>query len=188
MRLMSENNSSTSNGESPREGSSPDRQHLLLAARQRIGALRTAFVETRKYREHALAVLRAASSSTAVTTEIEVVAHRQIGKDPPAFRHVNEPTRNNGRWLFANNVGSFKDDSARPCAQDPRDCPVERRLANAIRSENGDDFARVHHKIDTAQHLCLAVAGVQVLHLEHRASEHATPSALLQRHGQDRLR
>ena len=69
MRSISANISSTSSGESPSEGSSrmrssgsairpaADRQHLLLAAGQRAGALTLPLAQPRKGRKHAFAVL-----------------------------------------------------------------------------------------------------------------------------------
>ena len=101
MRLISANSSSTRIGDSPSDGSSrmqqprlrhqsaPDRQHLLLAAGQRAGALRAALGKPRENREHPVAVLLAVGAAAAIGAEIEVLAHRHVGKDAAAFRHVN---------------------------------------------------------------------------------------------------
>src|SRR6185503_15631994 len=73
-----------------RHQAAADRQHLLLAARQRTGALRASLGQTREDREYASAVLLAALAAAAVGAEIEVFADRHVREDTPALGHVDQ--------------------------------------------------------------------------------------------------
>jgi hypothetical protein len=67
-----------------------DRKHLLLASRERTGALGLALGEARKDCKHAVAIGTAMGRATPIAAEIQVVAHRQVGKNSPTLGHVNE--------------------------------------------------------------------------------------------------
>ena len=100
MRTMISKMSFTSLGDRPSEGSSSsislrprhqrpaDRQHLLLAARQRAGALLGALLQHREVPEHRLEVLRHAVGVAArVGAHAQVLAHRsgtERPRGPPA--------------------------------------------------------------------------------------------------------
>src|SRR5262249_29946946 len=77
-----------------------DGKHLLLATRQGLGTLHAPLIKPRKYSVDALAILRTARAGAAIAAEIKIVAHRQVGKEPTAFRYVNEPARHNGGGPF----------------------------------------------------------------------------------------
>src|SRR6185437_5034469 len=123
-----------------------DGEHLLLAARQRAGALRTAFEQPWEDRKHALAILRAARAGAPVAAEIEILAHREIGEDAPALRHMNKSARDDCGRLLAADVDTIEPDRAARGAQDTRKSAVERRFADAIRAEHGNDLARIDRK------------------------------------------
>ena len=53
-----------------------DREHLLLSAGERAGALRGPLLQPRKYGEDALHVPRAVLAAAAIAAELEVLAHR----------------------------------------------------------------------------------------------------------------
>src|SRR5262249_19807177 len=77
-----------------------DRQHLLLAARERSGALGAPFGESREDRKHALAILLAPAAATPVAAEVEILLHRQVGKNTAPLGHVDEPAREDRSGLF----------------------------------------------------------------------------------------
>ena len=105
MRAIKANISSTNSGDKPERGlveddqlrlghqPAADGQHLLLAARQRAGALRSPLEQSRKGRKYALAIFRPPRFATPIAAEIEIIAYRQIGENAPAFRHVDQSAR-----------------------------------------------------------------------------------------------
>ena len=56
----------------------PDGEHLLLAARQRAGALALPFGKPREDREHPVAVVRAPCAAAPIGAEVEIFAHRHV--------------------------------------------------------------------------------------------------------------
>ena len=94
-----------------------DGEHLLLAARQRAGALRTALAQAREDRKHALAVLRAARAGAPVAAEIEILAHREIGEDAPALRHMDKSARDDRGRLLTRRRRRRRSGSRRACAR-----------------------------------------------------------------------
>ena len=154
-----------------------DGEHLLLAARQRAGALRAALEKAREDGEHARAVLRAARGGAAVAAEIEILAHRQVGEHPPPFRHLDEPARDDCRRLLVLDRFAVEADRAGTRAHDAGNRPVERRLADPVGAEHGDDLARLNDEVDAAQYFGFAVAGAQAVDGKQRVSGHgAAPS------------
>ena len=182
MRAIKANISSTKSGDKPERGFVEDEQlwlghqpaadgeHLLLAARQRAGALRLPLKQPRKGREYALTILRPPLVAAPIAAEIEILAHRQIGENAPAFRHVDEPARDDLRRLGALDGHAVEMDRTGAGAHDARDRAIERRLAHAVGAEHGDDLAGVDAQVDAAQNLGLAVAGAEVAHREQRLS------------------
>ena len=133
---------------------------------------RAALVEAREDREHTLAVGRAALGGAAIAAEVEIVAHRQVRKDAPALRHMDKPARDDRRRLVALDGDAVEQDRAAARAHNAGNGAVERRLADAVRTEHGDDLARLDSQIDAAQHVSVAVAGAERAHLEERLSGH----------------
>jgi hypothetical protein len=83
-----------------RHEAAAERQHLLLAARERPGELLCAILQHREEREHCLEALRAPGPrGRAVGAELEVVEHGQGREDAPAFGHVRDPERGAGTDL-----------------------------------------------------------------------------------------
>ena len=71
----------------------PDRQHLLLAARQRAGRLRHALAQPREGREDALEIAGAVGPGAAIAAELEVFPDIHVREDLAALRHVDQPGR-----------------------------------------------------------------------------------------------
>src|SRR4029079_16312168 len=162
--------------------------HLLLAARQGAGALRTALMKAGKDFEHARTVGRTARSGAAVAAEIEIFLHRKIGEDPPALRHVDKPARHDRRWFLALDRDAAEADRARPGAHAAGDGAIEGRFADPVGAEHRDDLAGAAGEIDVVQHLGIAVTGAEAADIEERFSEHAPSRFWSPRRGRDRPR
>src|SRR5207302_10778054 len=94
--------------------SSADRQHLLLATRERTGALRAPLGEAGKDRKDPRAVSFPPDAAAPVAAEIEILLDGQIGKDASRLGHVDEPARDDRRWLLAlDGLAGEADGSAR---------------------------------------------------------------------------
>ena len=152
MRAINANNSSTSSGESPSEGSS----RIISAARPSARGRWQASAARRptSFRRAALAARRAAGRSRTrargchaprspapIAAEIEILSHRQIGKDAAALRHVDKPARDDLRRFLPLDRDAVEMDRAGARAHHTRKRAVERRLADAVGTEHGDDLA-----------------------------------------------
>ena len=106
----------------PRLGhqSASDGEHLLLAAGQRAGALALPLGEPRENREHALAVAaRGARGRGDRQPRSRFSRTVMIGKDAAAFRHVDQPARDNRGRALALDRTVQEADRAAPGAQTP---------------------------------------------------------------------
>ena len=142
----------------------PDGQHLLLAARQRAGALRHAARagagRCANTRSQIAARLRPAA---AIAAEIEIFAHAHVREDAAAFRHMDQAARRRSPAGVApvDALRRRSGSSPAPRPQHAGDRAVERRLAGAVGAEHGDDLARADREVDAAQDLGRAIAGAQ---------------------------
>ena len=157
MRPISANNSSTRSGERPSEGSSrmsslgsairprPMASICCSPPGQRTGALRLPLGKPREYRKHALAISRAARRGAPIAAEIEILAHRRdwgrCGGPPGTWI---KPARDDRRRLFALDL-SARRNRIEPAlrAHDAGDGAIERRLADTVGAEHGDDLAGI---------------------------------------------
>ena len=69
----------------PRQQRATDRQHLLLAARERAAALVDALLQARKQREHLLDVLREPAALVRDRTHLQVFPDGHPREDPAAL-------------------------------------------------------------------------------------------------------
>ena len=76
----------------PHHQAARDREHLLLAARQRDGRLLQALLETREAGEH---IVFAFGVALAGDADAQVFQHRKIGKDAAPLRHVADALARN---------------------------------------------------------------------------------------------
>ena len=81
---------------------------------------------------------------------------------------MNETTRDNRRRLFALDGGAVETDRSRARAHNAGDGAIERRFADAVRAEHGDDLAVGDAKINAAQYFGIAVAGAQIVDFQER--------------------
>ncbi len=157
-----------------------DRQHLLLAAGQGSCRLRPALLEAREDRDDMVEVLLPRGAAAAIAAELEIVAHREIGEDAAAFRHLDQAGFDDPLGRFASDVAALETDRAAERPVDAADIVVERRLAGAVAAQQRHDLARTDREVDAAQDLDRAVTSAQTADLKH-----ASP---WRRRGRDRLR
>jgi len=67
-----------------------DRQHLLLAARQRAAALREALIEPGKQRQHPFEIAIEVARCGHGRAHLQVFQHRHAGKDAAPFRGLRQ--------------------------------------------------------------------------------------------------
>ena len=79
------------------------------------------------------------------------------------------PARDDRRRLLALDRGAVEADRAARARTMPEMRAVERRFADAVGAEHGDDLARRDIEVDAAQHFGLAIAGAQPANVEQRA-------------------
>ena len=139
-----------------------DRDHLLLAAGERSGALLPALLELREE-----LVDEVVARLCVALGEAEVLCDREAGEDVAVLRHVadaaaDDPMRRHaGELLVAEADGAAPVDEAEDRAQ-------RRRLADAVASEQSRDAALRHVERHALQHVRLPEIDVQVADGEER--------------------
>jgi len=126
-----------------------DRQHLLLAARQRAARLVAPLLQPREEAEDAPEVrpdLGALRPRPRVGAHVEVFEHRHAREDAAALRrladaHLDAPVRRD-----AENVLALEADLSRADRPHPRDRAKRGRLAGAVAADQRDDLALVDVK------------------------------------------
>ena len=119
-----------------------DRQHLLLAARQRAGGLDEPLAEPWKDRQYVVEVLRPRGAAAAVAAELEILAHREVGEHAAPFRHLHQPGLDDAHGGCARDVGAVEADRAAERPVEAGNVVVEGRLAGAVAAQQRHDLAR----------------------------------------------
>src|SRR5262249_36477108 len=151
-----------------RHDRAPERDHLLLAARQRLAALTAALLEAREHGVDALeAVAHELCLAHQVRADFQVVLDRKPRKDMPSLgplRHAkpDDPVRRE-----AADRRAFEADGAGAWAQEPGYGAQRRRLAGAVAADQSDDLALEDVKRHVAHRGCLAVSDLEVLDFKH---------------------
>ena len=148
----------------------PDRQHLLLAAGQRAGALAPAARQAAgRSRTRGSRLCRAARAAAAIGAEIEVFAHRHVGEDAPALRHMDQAARDDRRRALALDRRVRRSGC---CRCHGRITPEIVRLSVDLPAPLAPSTATISPgrtvEIDAAQDFGRAVAGVQAADREER--------------------
>ena len=189
---MTAKTSSTTTGARPSEGSSKhdearlphqaagDRQHLLLAAGERAGALPPPLGEPREERQHALERrLGAGARARHHGAHLKVLADRHGGEDLAAFR---PPGRCRDRRCGATDSPAISRPSKAIAPRRGRCMPkmvrISERLAGAVRADDGDDLARGHLERDVVERLGVAVEEIEIRDTEHHARARVAEIAL----------
>jgi hypothetical protein len=103
-----------------------DRQHLLLAARQRAGRLGPALLEAREDLDHAFEIARAVLLAAPIGAELEVVPHREIGKHAPPLGHLDQPRLDDAGRARAADLAAVEADRAAERPVEAADVVVQR--------------------------------------------------------------
>ena len=162
-RRLVEQQQLRSRDERPSEG-----EHLLLTAGQGSRLLVPPALESREVAGDVLAVaLRLAPVAAVIRADEEVLPDGQLGVDLPALGDVGDAEPRDRLGGLAADVLAPEDDAARP-PDGARDRAQRRRLAGAVRSEDGDRLAVVHRQRDAVERLDAAVTGIDTVQLQQR--------------------
>ena len=121
-----------------------DREHLLLAARQRPGRLPAALGESREQREHPLAILRALSPGARQHgADLEILVDAERRENLPALGDLADAEIAHAMARQAADLGPAEPDAAASRAMHAGDGLDQRSLAGAVGAHDGDDRSRV---------------------------------------------
>ena len=155
-----------------------DRQHLLLAARQRAAALRRAFLEAREHREDAFEILVEMREVVDRRAHLQILEHGHAREDAPSFRRLRDRQPRDLMRRQVGDVAPVEDDRAAPCARAAEDRHHRRRLAGAVGADQRDDLAFVDVDVDALQRLNLAVEGLDAAHRQQRLADRSGAARL----------
>src|SRR5437867_4952862 len=145
-----------------------DRDHLLLAPRERVGELRASGSDDGKQRldpRERLGTMR--TRHGVVRAEQHVVEHGEEREQPPPLEHVRDAAARGA--VGRQPVDALVEERDAPGArlEESRDRVHERRLTGAVRAEHADELARVHAELGLPEHLEVAVGHVEPLDRQH---------------------
>ncbi len=145
-----------------------DRQHLLLAARERAGDLGDALVEPGEQREDALEIARDHRRVAArVGAHHEVLAHAQAIEDAAALGHVCDAALDHHVRRHARERLIVQRERAPRRHEQSRDRAERRRLPRAVVAEQRHDLALADLEPHALERGDLAVGDVDVVKAQH---------------------
>jgi len=139
----------------------PDREHLLLAAREVPGAMALALREARKDAEYTARGSARAVLRTTVAAEVEIFSHAHIGEDAPASGHVDQACETIADAWRARSARR-QSVIGREWSQHTGDRTVERGFPAPLEPSTRR-FTRGNRKVDAAQDFGRAVSGMQLV-------------------------
>ncbi len=162
----------------PRHEGASNREHLLLAARQRAGLGRALFRKRREERVHVVKIGSDLAVGAAVGAEPQIVGHRQRGEDLPSLRDLGDAAHDAPVRRKAVDRLPCEANGAAGHRLHARDRAQQRGLAGAVRSHQGHDLAGGDLERDAVQHLDAAVAAGEILDREHTGLREGAASLL----------
>ena len=154
-----------------REQRASDREHLLLAAGELVAVMAPPLLEPgQQVVDVAQAPLDLAAGDRAAG-ELQVLLDREAREDPPPLRDDRDPGARDRVRALAGQVAPVQQHAARPRPHQPDDRVDERRLADAVPSEQRDHLALLQVEVDAVQHVARVVSGADAAELEQRAHE-----------------
>ena len=161
----------------PRHERAGDREHLLLAAGERAGALASALLQDGKVLvDHRERLGRVGLAPAEVRAHLQILEHGHLGEEPSSFRYVRDPEAHDLVRRQAENRRLLEMDVAAAGSDEPAERAKARRLARAVRADQADDRARRNVERDALHGFHRAVANAEVLNLEHaRARRRGRP-------------
>src|SRR6266511_2361682 len=147
-----------------------DRHHLLLAARERPGALGLPLGQAREELVDAVEVLADGLPVVAVGAlerpHQQVLEHAHPRKEPTAFRRLRDAALDDVVRRVGRDVLALEADPPAARVVEAVDRPQCRRLAGTVRSDQRHDLALADRDRDSLERLDRPVEGVDVLELE----------------------
>ena len=145
-----------------------DGEHLLLAAGEAPAALPPALAQDGEVLEDAVE-RPARVLAVAPRRKTEVLADVEMRKDLASFGHVAHPEPEDAVRRLAGDLAVLEAHGAGARRRQSHDRAQRRRLARAIAPEQHGDLARRHREGHVAQHVALAVEGVERVDGEQHA-------------------
>ena len=100
----------------------------------------------------------------------QILADLEVGKDLTPFGDVADPEPERAMRRLAGDVLALEAHGAGPGWGEPHDRAQRGGLAGAVAAEEHGDLARRHREGDVAQHVALAVEGLERLDRQQRVS------------------
>jgi len=147
-----------------------DREHLLLAARERPARLVAPLPQDGEVGVHLLEQRLATGGRDPGTVEpgSQIFEHREQAEDPSLLRHPGDAEPGQPVRRHALQVASFEGDPAGGAPRHPHDGLERRRLAHTVAPEESDDLARAHLNRHAVKHVGFAVVRVDVFEDQHQ--------------------
>src|SRR5690606_11485058 len=141
--------------------------HLLLAAGKRPGHGSALLVQVGEERVDGLETLAPPLPGAGqVGTQRQVLLDRHVTEELPAHRNVSEATKREVVRVEAPDLAAVERDAALPRADHARYGSKDGGLAAAVAADKADEFAALHVQRHVEHDLDLAVAEVDVGHVE----------------------
>ena len=102
--------------------------------------------------------------------DVEVLGHRERGKDLAAFGHLAEAEVADAMARPAGNIGAAEDDAAARLRLHAGERADERRLAGAVGADDGDDRAFRDLERHAVERLHVAVEDIEVFDAQHHTA------------------
>ena len=141
-----------------------DRQHLLLAARQRLGALVAALVQAREQRVDALQIPAVAVGVALGDQQVFLDAERR--KYAAALRHQPHAAAHGLERGFLRDLVALEHDLAAARRIEADDRIHQRGLADAVAAEQAEDLALLELQRQPLEDIGVPVIGMNVLDFE----------------------
>jgi hypothetical protein len=141
-----------------------DRQHLLLAPRERCGGIVPLVTENGIKAEHLRQPPRPLRGGKHVPAEHEIVLHTERPEHLPALGRLADAALHPLIGRRVGDVGAGRLDPAPGAGHDARDHAQQGGLAGAVRADERDELALPQAERHAVQHLDTAVMGRRVLH------------------------
>src|SRR5258707_5366632 len=120
--------------------------------------------ETRKTGEYVVLALAIALARQA---DVEILQHRQVGKNAPALRDIANALARNFMGRAARKIDAVKFDRPAAARYKTHDRAQRRRLAHAVAAEQCGALARPYLKVYALQDMELADVNVDVSEAKH---------------------
>ncbi len=165
----------------PHQGAG-DRQHLLLAPRERAAALLDALLEAGKQRKDALDIGREVAGAGGGRAHLQILHHGHAREDAPALGRLRDPQARDLVGGQLRDVAAAERDRALAGARIAEDRHHQRRLAGAVGADQRHNLAFGDIDVDAAQRGDMAVIGRHAAHAQQRRGRAGACAVRLRSH------